>query len=99
MKLKGVELATKLKGMNPEAHVRAFMVTSDTLVVVAASEYRGDFRLDIRRYWSTYARDGVAEYIPTKKGVSIPEALIPDFLAALVNVIGEFNEDLLDDIR
>ena len=43
---------------------------SNSPVVVSRSEYRGEARLDVRRYF--YASSG--ELVPTKKGVSLPIA-------------------------
>ena len=85
-----------MRRMKKGAIYRTFRKGANTIVVVAASEYRGEMRLDIRQFWSPNGDD---EYVPTKKGVNISFEEVPEFLAALVNVVGEVDEDLLDDIR
>jgi len=75
---------------------KAFRTSEDAVLVVSFEEFHGQSRLDIRRYWQP---EGGDEYVPTKKGVSIPEEQVPDFLAAVVNVVERVNEDWLDDIR
>jgi len=60
---------------------------SNSPVVVSRSEFRGEARLDVRRYF--YASSG--ELVPTKKGVSLPIAngLAAQALEAMRTVKGE----------
>lgn len=60
-------------------------VDTKTPVIVTVSEWKGETRLDARKY---YADKGTGELRPTKKGVNVP---VDDALAVAQAILDAYN--------
>ena len=58
----------------------AFMKSNDQEVRFAAGEYRDKMYLDIRIY---FKNEETEEWHPTKKGITLPIEMLPDFRKGL----------------
>jgi len=59
-----------------------FDLTDTTKVVASISEYRGTKRVDLRVWW----KPDDADWVPTKKGVSVPVEKWPEMLKLILAV-------------
>ncbi len=60
-------------------------ISDELRLVVTLGAYRGQLRLDARQHW----RDGDGEWHPTRRGVAIPAAILPQFHEAVGRALAE----------
>ena len=62
--------------------VKEITKNNDTVIRVSTSEFKGQSYVDVR----AYVKNQEGEFIPTKKGITVSKAMLPEIIEALKQI-------------